>query len=317
MTSATASSQVTHGTLPAQAKCERSAVAPTWQVRLADFAELAKLRISTMVLVTVTVGYTLASQGAWQLSVLLPTLLGVTLTAAASSGLNQLLERKTDGLMARTLNRPLPAGRMRPIEVLAFSGLCAVAGLALLLLLVNQTTAVLTGLTLVLYVGLYTPLKRRTSLCTALGAIPGAIPPVLGWTAAGGALDQGALSLFAILFLWQFPHFLAIAWLYRHQYEQAGLRMLPARRATHLVGLLAVTYAVALIPVSLLPRHTGLAGDLYQAMALLLGLGYAWAAVRFARHECVASARWLLWASLIYLPTLLLTLMLDHWRLLL
>src|SRR5690606_20967684 len=169
--------------------------------RLADYIELTKPRISAMVLVTVTVGYTLATHGQWQWGILLPALLGVALVATASSAWNQWYERRTDARMDRTANRPLPAGRLTPAEVLAFGLLCAVGGGVLLATLVNVTTAVLTLLTLVMYVGLYTPLKRHTSLCTAIGAIPGALPPVLGWTAGGGAMDLGALALFAILFL--------------------------------------------------------------------------------------------------------------------
>jgi heme o synthase len=284
--------------------------------RLADYVELTKPRISAMVLVTVTVGYTLATHGQWQWSVLLPALIGVALVATASSAWNQWYERRTDARMDRTANRPLPAGRLTVAEVLMFGLLCAVAGGMMLAMLVNAITAVLTLLTLVMYVGLYTPLKRHTSLCTAIGAIPGALPPVLGWTAGGGTLDLGALALFAILFLWQFPHFLAIAWLYRHQYEGAGLKMLPRNRAHRIVGLLAVTYAVVLIPVSLLPQAATLAGDLYVVAAIVLGVMYLWAATRFAWQETRTSARRLLFASLIYLPALLLVLTFDHLRLL-
>jgi heme o synthase len=284
--------------------------------RLADYVELTKPRISAMVLVTVTVGYTLATHGQWQWSILLPTLLGVALVATASSAWNQWYERRTDARMDRTADRPLPAGRLAPTEVMMFGLLCAVGGGAMLAILVNVTTAVLTLLTLVMYVGLYTPLKRHTSLCTAIGAVPGALPPVLGWTAGGGTLDLGALALFAILFLWQFPHFLAIAWLYRHQYDGAGLKMLPRNRSRRIVGLLAVTYAVALIPASLLPQTATLAGDLYAAAAIGLGLMYLAAAIRFAWQETRASARGLLFASLIYLPAVLLVLTFDHLRLL-
>lgn len=284
--------------------------------RLADYVELTKPRISTMVLVTVTVGYTLGTHGAWELSVLLPALLGIALVASASSAWNQWLERRTDACMPRTVGRPLPAGRLTGAEVVLFGLVCAVSGTLLLATLVNVTTALLTLLTLVMYVGLYTPLKRHSSLCTAIGAIPGALPPVLGWTAAGGALDAGALALFAILFLWQFPHFLAIAWLYREQYEGAGLQMLPRKRSTRVVGLLAVTYATALIPASLLPRTVSLAGDLYATSAMLLGVMYLAGAVRFARQESRGSARGLLFASLVYLPALLIVLTFDHLRLL-
>jgi heme o synthase len=284
--------------------------------RLADYVELTKPRISAMVLVTVTVGYTLATHGQWEWGVLLPALAGIALVAIASSAWNQCYERRTDARMERTANRPLPAGRLTGGEVLMFGLACAITGGALLAMLVNVTTAVLTLLTLLLYVGVYTPLKRHTSLCTAIGAVPGALPPVLGWTAGGGALDSGALSLFAILFLWQFPHFLAIAWLYRHQYEGAGLKMLPRNRTTRVVGLLAVTYAAVLIPASLLPQTATLAGDLYLTAAIGLGLMYLAAAIGFAWQETRVSARRLLFASLIYLPALLLVLTFDHLRLL-
>lgn len=289
---------------------------PVVSERLADYLELTKPRISAMVLVTVTVGYTLASHGVWEWSILLPSLLGIALVASASSAWNQFLERRTDARMHRTANRPLPAGRLSGTEVLMFGLGCAVIGTLMLAAFVNATTAVLTLSTLALYVGVYTPLKPRTSLCTAIGAVPGALPPVLGWTAAGGALDAGALALFAILFLWQFPHFLAIAWLYRQQYDGAGLKMLPRNRSTRVVGLLAVTYAVALVPVSLLPRTTVLAGDLYAAAAVLLGAMYLAGAIRFAIQETRGSARGLLFTSLIYLPALLLALTFDHLRLL-
>lgn len=284
--------------------------------RLADYVELTKPRISAMVLVTVTVGYTLATHGNWQWGVLVPALIGIALVASASSAWNQWYERRTDARMHRTANRPLPAGRLSGAEVAMFGLLCAISGGVLLATRVNAITAVLTLLTLVLYVGLYTPLKRHTSLCTTVGAIPGALPPVLGWTAGGGALDLGALALFAILFLWQFPHFLAIAWLYRQQYEGAGLKMLPHHRASRIVGLLAVTYAVVLIPASLLPQAAMLAGDLYSMAAIGLGLIYLAAAIRFAWQETRTSARGLLFASLIYLPAVLLVLTFDHLRLL-
>lgn len=306
-------------TAPAELALEAASTAPSWSAvaaRLGDFAELTKPRISVMVLVTVTVGYTLATHGNWQWHVLLPALLGVALVASASSAWNQWIERRTDARMDRTADRPLPSGRLTGAEVFAFGMFCAIAGTLTLATLVNATTALLTLMTLVLYVGVYTPLKRHTSLCTAIGAIPGALPPVLGWTAAGGALDEGALALFAILFLWQFPHFLAIAWLYRQQYDGAGLQMLPRNRSTRVVGLLAVTYAAVLIPASLLPRSVALAGDLYLVAAVVLGLMYLVGAIRFALQESRTSARGLLLISLIYLPALLLVLTFDHLRLL-
>ncbi|QDU36444.1 Protoheme IX farnesyltransferase 1 [Maioricimonas rarisocia] len=290
---------------------------PVDRPRLSAYIELAKPRISVMVLITVSVGYAVGARGQWDLVPLLHALLGIGLVATASGCLNQLIERRTDARMLRTADRPLPSGRLTPSEVLLFATFCGVFGTLWLVTFVNLLTALLTAATLLMYVFAYTPLKRHTSLCTAIGAIPGALPPVLGWTAAGGSLDTGAFALFAILFLWQFPHFLAIAWLYREQYGMAGLKMLPARsEKTPIVGLLAAGYALALIPVSFLPRVIGLAGDSYLFMAVLLGAVYAAAAIRFLRDRSVRTARGVLWASLVYLPSLWLTLTLDHVRML-
>jgi len=281
--------------------------------RIADYAELTKPRIAVMALVAVTVGYLLGCRGQWDLGPLWHALLGIGLAAAASSALNQYYERFTDALMPRTADRPLPAGRLRPWEVLLPALAIAIASTAYLWVLVNPTTAILTLLTVGLYAGVYTPLKRRSALCTTVGAIPGALPPVLGWTAAGGRLDLATLTLFGILFLWQFPHFLAIAWKYRGQYASAGLKMLPPRRT---VGIMAAGYALALIPMSLLPGRIGLAGDLYMIIAMVLGLCYAASALRFAWLANDQSARSLLLTSLVYLPALLATLTYDHWNLL-
>jgi heme o synthase len=290
-------------------------------LRLADYLELAKPRIAAMALLTVLVGYTLGG-GAWNAGALCRVLVGIGLVATASGALNQLIERRTDAVMGRTATRPLPAGRLQPAEVALFGASCAAAGLTLLYLTVNATTALLALATLLLYVCAYTPLKKHTSLSTAVGAIPGALPPVLGWTASGAELGWGAFSLFAVLFVWQFPHFLAIAWLYRGDYEAAGLRMLPGgtqkspERRRSIVGLLACLYAAVLVPVSLLPGELALAGGPYRVAALLLSLGYLAAAVRFLAHESRETARGLLYSSLVYLPALLAVLTWDHLRLL-
>jgi protoheme IX farnesyltransferase len=285
--------------------------------RLADYMELVKPRIAAMVLLTVTVGFTLGSVGAWHMSELASALVGVALVAAAGGAFNQLIERRTDALMARTANRPLPAGRLTPWEVAGFGAVCAAAGLCVLFVEVNATTALLSLVTLALYVLAYTPLKRHSALSTAVGAIPGALPPVLGWTAAGGALGWEAFSLFAILFLWQFPHFLAIAWLYRQDYAAAGLRMLPGTLPRKgLTGLAACVYAAVLIPVSVMPGQVALAGGSYRVAAVLLGLGYLAAALRFFVSESRETARGLLYVSLVYLPVLLSVLTWDHIRLL-
>jgi protoheme IX farnesyltransferase len=223
--------------------------------------------------------------------------------------------------MRRTANRPLPAGRLRPVEVGVFGIASALVGLSVLFLTVNATTALLALITLVLYVGAYTPLKKYTALSTAVGAIPGALPPVLGWAASGAELGWSAFALFAVLFVWQFPHFLAIAWLYRREYEAAGLKMLPGRveaddRRRSLAGFLACAYAAVLVPVSLLPGQLELAGGAYRVAALLLSLGYLAAAIRFVAHESRDTARGLLYSSLVYLPALLAVLTWDHLRLL-
>ena len=285
--------------------------------RIPDYLEIAKPRISMMVLLTVSCGFVLGMETSSVSATLAHACLGIAVVAIGSSAINQWIERETDGRMRRTMNRPLPAGRLAPTEVLLFGFMSAGLGCTYLVATVNTQTAMWTGLTFVLYAGVYTPLKRVTSLCTAVGAVPGALPPVLGWLAAGGELDTSAFALFSLLFLWQFPHFFAIAWLHREDYCQAGLRMLPAGKSLpHVTGLLAVIYALGLIPVSLLPMQCGLAGSTYGIVALVLGIAYLIASLMFAWNETRTSARRLLWTSLVYLPVLLFTLAWDHLRLL-
>lgn len=288
---------------------------PAIMDRLRAIIELSKPKIAVMGLFTVAVGFLVGSHGLWNGPLLISSLFGVGLVAISCSVLNQLIERDTDSRMTRTARRPLPAGRITPQEALAYGLVCGITGLAWLTTQVNPLTALLAAFTLFSYVGLYTPLKRYSGLSTVVGAIPGALPPVLGWTAAGGTLDEGALALFALLFLWQFPHFLAIAWLLREQYSGAGLKMMPQLSGRG-IGLLAVGYAAVLIPASLMLRSSGLAGVFYSLTAIGLGAAYLWSAIEFARHGTDASARKVLWASFLYLPTLLAVLTLDHWRLL-
>ncbi len=288
------------------------ATSSTWG-RLADYVELTKPRIAVMATVTVVVGYLLGSRGQWFAGPLPQALVGILLVAASSSALNQWIERFRDRLMPRTADRPLPAGRLSPAEVLAFGLITGLGGVLCLAVTVNLLTAGLAAGTLLLYVAVYTPLKTRTGLCTTIGAIPGALPPVLGYTAASGTLDVAAVALFAVLFLWQFPHFLAIAWLYREQYGRAGMKMVPlGGERADVVGLMGFVYAIALIPVSLWPSRIGLAGDVYFVVALGLGLAYAAAALRFARFGSTATARQLVYSSLLYLPVLLGTLVWNH-----
>ena len=285
--------------------------------KLADYLELTKPRIAVLVLVSVTVGFVLGSAGNWRVVPLLHALLGIGLVAAGSSALNQFLERRIDAHMDRTAHRPLPAGRILPGEVLLFGLSACVLGSLYLAATVNAVTAVLAMLTLLLYVMIYTPLKRVTALCTAVGAISGAMPPVLGWTAAGGRLEAEAFVLFGILFLWQFPHFLAIAWIYHSEYSRAGLRMLPAYRPSlRMAGFLSVGYVLCLLPVSLLPSRFALAGSSYFLAATVLGIGYLVCAIRFALTESPQTARGLVLSSLLYLPLLLLALTWDHLQLL-
>ena len=287
------------------------------KAKLADYVQLSKPRIAVMAMVTVTIGFALGSSlTGWNTIQLLKSMLGIALVAAGSSALNQALEKKTDRLMPRTADRPLPSVRMSMAETIAFGAGTGIAGTAWLAVTVNVTTAILGAMTLFLYVAVYTPLKRKTALCTAIGAIPGAMPPVLGWAASGAPLNAQAFSLFAILFLWQFPHFLAIAWIYRHQYQGAGLKMLPETKTPRAIGIMSVAYAIVLLPVSLLPSEVALAGTGYSFAALVLGIGYAFFALRFAIDECDATARKLLLSSLIYLPVLLLILCWDHLQLL-
>jgi protoheme IX farnesyltransferase len=286
------------------------AAAPT---RLADYLTLTRPRIAVMALFTVAVGVLLASGRNVQPAVLLHTLLGTALVAAGASALNQWLERASDARMRRTENRPLPAGRLQPLEVAVFGGVLGLVGVAYLALaLPHPWAAVVAAVTFVSYVGVYTPLKAVTPWNTLVGAVPGALPPVIGWCAARGELTADAVSLFLIVFLWQVPHFLAIAWIYRADYARAGLRMLPAvdRTGGRTAGAMTA-FCVALVPVSLGPVFSGSAGWVYVAGAVPLGLLFLVSARRFARDRTDLQARQVLRTSLVYLPGLLACLLLD------
>ena len=301
--------------LPTEALAEGTVI--PLSSRLRDFVVLGKPRIAIMSLLVVAAGYFLGLADGYQAAPLWPTLGGIGLVAVASSALNQVLERRTDALMRRTSRRPLPAGRLGCFEATCFGLFTGIAGVAWLLVATNAATAVWSAITLVLYVFVYTPLKRQLPLATSIGAIPGAMPVVLGWLAAGRSLDSSAFALFAIQFLWQFPHFLAIAWIYREDYARAGLKMLPTQREIpRVTGVMSLAYAVALVPISLLPTWFDLSGRLYLVGALGLSLWYVWAALRFALAEDRDTARSLLRTSLVYLPVLLALLVWDHYQLL-
>jgi protoheme IX farnesyltransferase len=285
---------------------------PVPRSRAADFLELTKPRITFLVLVTAAVGYALGLRSAFEPSVFLLMLAGTALLSAGAGGLNQYLEREADALMARTRHRPIPAGRLAPSEARAFGLLLSVAGLALLAG-AGWLPALLGLATELSYLLLYTPLKRVTPLCTIVGAVPGALPPMIGWAAARGSLDVGAWSLFAVLFLWQLPHFLALAWLYREEYAQAGFPMLTVRDPEGTsTGRQAVLYAVALLPVSLVAGLLAAAGNVYLWSAAALGLLFALCAARFAWRRTAPAARALFLMSILYLPALLAVLVLDR-----
>jgi protoheme IX farnesyltransferase len=281
-------------------------VLPLPRSRVADYLELTKARVAVLVLFTVGAGFWLGSRGAPDLASLLHTVCATALVAAGASALNQLLERNTDALMRRTEGRPLPSGRLQPFEVLAFGLALGLGGLVYLGLAVRQPLAVLVAaFTFITYVCAYTPLKRKTTLNTLVGAIPGALPPVIGWTAARGDLTGEAVGLFLILFVWQVPHFLAIAWIYRADYARAGLRMLPGKDPDgRLTGRYMTTYCLTLILVSLAPVLNGRAGPLYLVAALALGGYFLATALAFVREASVPQARRVLRASLLYLPAL-------------
>ena len=277
-----------------------------------DFLELTKPRLTLFVLVVVFISGYLASAGAVDLVVLLHAVSGAALVGGGASALNMVIERRHDANMPRTWNRPLPAGRLGTAEALAFGCALSLLGILQLLLATTSMAALCAVATLALYVGVYTPLKRITTLNTHIGAIPGALPALLGWAAVTGSLDAEAWSLFWIVYFWQIPHFLSIAWLYREDYERGGFKMLPHADPSGVVtGRQAVVGAVALLPISLLPTHFHLAGPLFTVGALLLGLGFLWRAVQFARSRSAAAARALMRGSLLYLPLLLTLLLLD------
>jgi protoheme IX farnesyltransferase len=303
------------GASAAGAESRAGAVAGT--ATAADWFALTKPRITLLVTLTAAAGFALASSSPFDWARFAATLVGTALVAAGSAAFNMVVERDLDRHMRRTANRPLPAGRVGVAPAIAFGALLAVAGTALLVWRVNLLTAAIGVATFVAYVAIYTPMKVRSSLATLVGAIPGATPPVMGWTGASGELDLGGWVLFAILFLWQLPHFLAIAWMYREDYRRAGMPLLtvndPDGRST---ARQTVLYAVALLPVSIMPSAIGITGWPYLAGAAIFGFVFLAAAWRFAREQSQAHARRLLLASVLYLPAVFSVAVADHllWR---
>jgi heme o synthase len=283
------------------------------RARLADYVQLTRPRLSVLALLTVAAGAILASAGAPDWRIVAPALLGAALVAAGASALNQLLEREVDARMQRTQDRPLPAGRLQPGEVLVFGLASAVGGVVYLALaLPHPLAAVVAALTFLIYLFVYTPLKRRTPLNTLAGGIAGALPPVIGWTAVRGSVNAETGALFGILFLWQVPHFLAIAWIHRADYCRAGLCMLPSVDLDgSMTGRQMVCYCLALVAASLTPLVVGGAGPVYLVGALVLGIGFLACVLGFAWRRSLARARTVLRASLIYLPALLTLLLVD------
>jgi len=277
-----------------------------------DYVALTKPRLNFLVVATSAAGYYLGAASPLDGAAMLAAVAGTALVASGAAALNQLYERDTDALMRRTRSRPLPAGRVIPADAGIFGGVLSAAGLALLAARTNGLAASLALATLVVYLAVYTPMKRRTPAATLVGAVPGALPALIGWAASHGSVAIGGAALFAIVFLWQVPHFMAIAWLYRDDYGKAGFPMLPVIEPNGVrAGRQALAYAAALLPVALVPSFVGLAGSIYLVAAALLGIALLVLAVRFWRERTDASARALFFGSIIYLPLIWIVLVAD------
>jgi len=286
---------VREGTLPASTLREKASA----------YLELTKPRITFLIVLTSAAGFCLGSPGAVDYALLTHAMIGIALLSSGIATINQFMERDLDALMRRTEKRPLPTGRLLPFEALWFGLALTLTAEVYLASFVNLLTAAL-GLTIIAgYLLLYTPLKTRTTLSTVVGAFPGAMPPLIGWAAARGQVGIAAWVLFAILFLWQFPHFLAIAWMYREDYGRAGILMLPVVEPEgRVTGQQIVAFTIMLIPVSLLPAVMGISGRVYLVAAIVLGLLFLVSSVRAALSKSNQHARQLLLASVLYLPLL-------------
>jgi heme o synthase len=273
--------------------------------RVLAYLDLTKPRITFLIVLTAAAGFCLGAKGSLDYLQFTHAMLGIALLSSGIATLNQYMERELDALMRRTMTRPLPSGKLAPVEALVFGVGLTIIAEVYLALLVNPLTA-LFGLAVIAgYLFMYTPLKTRTTLSTAVGAFPGALPPLMGWTAASNEVTTGAWVLFAILFLWQFPHFLAIAWMYREDYGRAGIRMLPVVEPEgRVTGQQIVVYTLMLLPVSLLPTLLGISGRVYFYGAILLGSLFLLSSISAALSKTRQQARRLLLASVLYLPLL-------------
>jgi len=282
---------------------------------LAGLWALTKPEINFLIAITVLITFLVASQSSQPVSILAAfnAIVGTLFVSSGTAALNQFVERRSDSRMRRTAQRPLVIGSVTPRTALLFGMTISVLGLVYLDLWANPLSSLIAGFTSVMYLAVYTPLKRITPLCTAIGAVPGAAPPLIGWAAATGTLGHEALTLYAMLFLWQFPHFMAIAWMYRDDYERAGYRVLPRFHERRLfVALQATVPSLLMIPVSLVPVIGNEAGRVYLAGAITLALVFALLSIRFARNTTNLAARQLLFASIMYLPIVLVLLLLDR-----
>ena len=278
-----------------------------------DYLELTKPRITMLILVCTAVGYFFGSPNSFHLAPFVHVLLGTALMASGTAALNQWYEADSDARMRRTCKRPLAAGRMSRVHGFIFGVLLSVAGFADLWFRTNAFAAALGLFTLTTYIFLYTPLKRRSAVCTTVGALPGAMPPLIGFAAASGHLDAGALALFLIMFVWQFPHFYAIAWMYREDYARGGIRMLPVIEPDgESTARRVVACSILLIPISLVPRLLGMSGSVYAAAAIAAGLVLLYFGVLLSRDCSLVGARHVLLASVLYLPVLFGVMVLDR-----
>lgn len=281
--------------------------------KLAAYSELTKPRITFLVTLTAAAGFCMGSAGGIDYLRLLNMSLGIALLSSGLSTLNQFLERDLDGLMRRTQGRPLPTGKLSPLEAAMSGILLSIVATGYLAIFINPLSALLGLVTFASYLFVYTPLKTKTTLSTVFGAFPGAMPPLIGWVAARGRIGVEAWILFAILFLWQFPHFLAIAWMYRDDYARAGIRMLPVVEPEgRVTGQQIITYTLLLVPVSLLPVAVGISGQIYLIGAAALGIGFLFFSAKAALVRTTWEARRLLLASVLYLPALFALMVLNR-----